>query len=78
MLWEDELPHCSILPRGGAAPKSPLVRLQAEADSLILKRDPQQEADSSLAYQATYTAYSGLVKEQGLQEVAGPRCLPSD
>ena len=45
LLWENELPQFIIWPRGGAAQKSPLVWLQAEADSRLLKRDPHQEAD---------------------------------
>lgn len=45
LLWENELPQFIIWPRGGAAQKSPLVWLQAEADSQTLERDPHQEAD---------------------------------
>ena len=45
LLWENELPQFIIWPQGGAAQKSPLVWLQAEADSQTLERDPHQEAD---------------------------------
>ena len=55
LLWENELPQF-IWPRGGAAQKSPLVWLLAEADSRLLKRDPHQEADiPPLPPPASYT-----------------------
>lgn len=79
MPWEEELPRCSVLPGGGAALKSQLPRLQAEADRLILKRDPQQEADiPPLSSQPSYAPDFRPVREPSLEEVAGTVSLPSD
>lgn len=71
LLWEEERAHCSVPPGGGAALKRPLPRLQAEAYSLVLKRDSQQEAD--------VLPWSSLPREEpSLEEVARTVSFPSN
>lgn len=71
MLWEEERAHCSVSPGGGAVLKRPLPRLQAEAYSLVLKRDSQQEAD-------VLPLSSRPSEEPSLEEVARTMSFPSN